>query len=53
MNEQLIFEYDSAGRQGFVAANEGATDIPAEFLRENPPLMPRASEHDEVQPAGL
>ncbi len=49
MNEQLIFEYDSAGRQGFVAANEGATDIPAEFLRENPPLMPRASELDVVR----
>ncbi len=49
MNEQLIFEYDSAGRQGFVPANEGTTDIPAEFLRANPPLMPRASELDVVR----
>ena len=49
MNEQLNFEYDSAGRQGFVPANEGATDIPTEFLREKPPRMPRASELDVVR----
>ncbi len=49
MSEQLIFEYRSAGRQGYVPANDADTAIPAEFLRGEAPLLPQASELDVVR----
>ncbi len=49
MTEQLIFEYRSAGRQGFAPRAAGACDLPKEFLRQDEPALPTASELDVVR----
>ena len=50
MNEPLIFEYESAGRQGFTPSPaKVATNIPAEYLRADEPILPRASELEVVR----
>ncbi len=49
MNEQLIFAYRSAGRQGFAPRASGTGELPAEFLRQDEPPLPTASELDVVR----
>jgi glycine dehydrogenase subunit 2 len=49
MREPIIFEYDSVGRQGFTPEAAGETDIPAEWLRTDVPLMPKTSELEVVR----
>lgn len=49
MNEQLIFAYRSAGRQGFAPRAGGTGELPAEFLRQDEPSLPTASELDVVR----
>ena len=49
MNEPLIFEYESAGRDGFTPAATGAMQIAEEWLRQDEPVLPRASELEVVR----
>jgi glycine dehydrogenase subunit 2 len=49
LKEPLIFEYRSAAREGFVAAQAGAGNLPADALREDEPILPRASELEVVR----
>lgn len=49
MTEQLIFEYRSAGRKGFAPIAAGEPNLPADFLRQDDPLLPTASELDVVR----
>jgi glycine dehydrogenase subunit 2 len=49
MSEQLIFEYQSAGRKGFAPVTAVDVELPAELLREEAPLLPEASELDVVR----
>jgi glycine dehydrogenase subunit 2 len=49
MNEPLIFEYESAGRKGFTPLAGEAARIPAEWLRKDEPVLPRASELEVVR----
>jgi len=49
MNEQLIFEYNSRGREGFAPTAPGEAQLPADMLREDEPLLPTASELDVVR----
>lgn len=49
MNEPLIFEYESAGRDGFTPPATGSMQISAEWLRQDEPVLPRASELEVVR----
>jgi len=49
MSEQLIFEYRSAGRNGFAPAAAVAAELPSEWLRQDAPVLPTASELDVVR----
>lgn len=49
MKEQLIFEYDSARRTGFVPRAVGEPQLPANQLRADVPTLPSASELDVVR----
>jgi glycine dehydrogenase subunit 2 len=49
MSEPLIFEYESAGRDGFTPAVEGNVELPEEWLRKDEPVLPRASELEVVR----
>ena len=49
MTEQLIFEYQSAGRKGFAPVAAGETNLPADVLRQDEPPLPTASELDVVR----
>jgi glycine dehydrogenase subunit 2 len=51
MSEQLIFETSRAGRRAFAQAPlaESAGNIPAEFLRDEAPLLPEVSELQVVR----
>lgn len=49
MREPLIFEYESTGRKGFTPESAGTASIPAEWLRTDEPVMPRASELEVVR----
>ncbi len=49
MKEPLIFEYESAGRKGFTPPSAAAANIPAEWLRQDEPVLPRASELEVVR----
>ena len=51
MGEQLIFETSRTGRRAFAQAPLQAEsgDIPAEFLRDDVPLLPEASELQVVR----
>jgi len=47
--EPLIFEYASSSREGFVANTGAESRLPAESLRDDEPVMPRASELEVVR----
>ncbi len=51
MTEPLIFERGQPGRSAGVQfpRHEGAHELPAQFLRSKPPLLPEASELDVVR----
>lgn len=49
MNEPLIFDYQSTSRSGFVADAAGASQLPAHLLRQDEPVLPRASELEVVR----
>ncbi len=51
MSEPLIFERGQPGRSAGVQfpRHEGAHELPAQFLRSEPPLLPEASELDVVR----
>ena len=51
MSELLIFEKSRAGRRAFAQAplEDVETDIPAQLLREDKPLLPEASELQVVR----
>ena len=49
MTERLIFEYNSTSREGYAPAAAGEARLPAEFLRDEEPLLPSASELDVVR----
>ena len=50
MNEPLIFDYRSVSREGFFSATDApAHQLPAEALRTDEPVMPRASELEVVR----
>jgi len=49
MKEQLIFEYESARRAGFVSRSESEVRLPANQLRAAEPTLPTASELDVVR----
>jgi len=49
MKEPLIFEYESSGRKGFTPVCETSAHIPAEWLRKDEPVLPRASELEVVR----
>ena len=48
MTEPLIFEYDSVNRDSFIPTS-GTSDLPAEALRQDEPVLPRASELEVVR----
>ena len=49
MKEPLIFEYESAGRAGFTPVSHSDAQLPAEWLRQDEPVLPRASELEVVR----
>ncbi len=49
MNEPLIFGYASKSREGFVATSGAESRLPADALRSDEPIMPRASELEVVR----
>jgi glycine dehydrogenase subunit 2 len=49
MSESLIFEYQSVSRQGFVAKAATESRLPADALRTEEPVLPRASELEVVR----
>lgn len=49
MNEPLIFEYSSVSREGFVSASTDGVQLPEDMLRQDEPVMPRASELEVVR----
>jgi glycine dehydrogenase subunit 2 len=49
MSEPLIFEYESAGRDGFTPATKAKLQLPEEWLRKDEPVLPRASELEVVR----
>ena len=49
MTEPLIFEYNSSSRRGYAPAASADSQLPAEFLREEAPQLPSASELDVVR----
>jgi glycine dehydrogenase subunit 2 len=49
MSEPLIFEYESVARVGFAPEAAGETNLPADALRTDELVMPRASELEVVR----
>jgi glycine dehydrogenase subunit 2 len=49
MGEPLIFEYESVARVGFAPEAAGETNLPADALRTDELVMPRASELEVVR----
>jgi glycine dehydrogenase subunit 2 len=49
MTEPLIFDYASVSRDGFIAKTNAKAQFPAEFMRQEEPVLPRASELDVVR----
>jgi len=49
MTERLIFEYGSSSRAGYAPREVADADLPNGLLRDEPPLLPSASELDVVR----
>jgi len=49
MNEPLIFEYESVGREGFVPQPAGVSTLDEDLLRTDELILPRASELEVVR----